>query len=96
LLLVLYWSARSSTLGCHTGEFWAVSQAAPMRRVHINGLTTLMDYCSNPSFASGGFIADSEFDASPPTFSFEITITGNNRSQSLLTGSFRVLTTAYP
>jgi hypothetical protein len=48
--------------GCYTGEFWAVSQAAPMRRVHINGLTTLMDYCTGPSFASGGFIADSRFD----------------------------------
>src|SRR5512135_3933231 len=35
-----------------------------MRRVHINGLTTLMDYCTGPSFASGGFIADSEFDGS--------------------------------
>ena len=51
--------------GCKTGEFWAVSQAAPMRRVHINGpVITLMDYCTNPSFASGGFIADSEFDGS--------------------------------
>jgi hypothetical protein len=50
--------------GCHTGEFWAVSQAAPMRRVHVNGLTTLMDYCTAPSFASGGFIADSKFDGS--------------------------------
>jgi hypothetical protein len=50
--------------GCYTGEFWAVSQAAPMRRVHINGLTTLMDYCTGPSFASGGFIADSKFDGS--------------------------------
>ena len=50
------------TFGCHTGEFWAVSQAAPMRRVRVNGLTTLMDYCTGPSFASGGFIADSEFD----------------------------------
>jgi hypothetical protein len=48
--------------GCYTGEFWAVSQAAPMRRVHVNGLTTLMDYCTGPSFASGGFIADSSFD----------------------------------
>src|SRR4051794_21681850 len=48
--------------GCYTGEFWAVSQAAPMRRVHVNGLTTLMDYCTGPSFASGGFIADSAFD----------------------------------
>src|SRR5580700_2721317 len=48
--------------GCKTGEFWAVSQAAPMRRVHINGpVITLMDYCTNPSFASGGFVADSEF-----------------------------------
>jgi hypothetical protein len=48
--------------GCYNGEFWAVSQAAPMRRVHINGFTTLMDYCTGPSFASGGFIADSLFD----------------------------------
>jgi hypothetical protein len=47
--------------GCYTGEFWAVSQAAPMRRVHVNGNTTLMDYCTGPSFASGGFIADSAF-----------------------------------
>ncbi len=48
--------------GCYTGEFWPVSQAAPMRRVHVNGFTTLMDYCTGPSFASGGFIADSRFD----------------------------------
>jgi len=47
--------------GCKAaGEFWAASQAAPMRRVQINnGFTTLMDFCSGPSFASGGFIADS-------------------------------------
>ena len=50
--------------GCYSGEFWAVSQAAPMRRVHVNGFTTLMDYCTGPSFASGGFIADSKFDGS--------------------------------
>jgi hypothetical protein len=48
--------------GCYKGEFWAVSQAAPMRRVHVNGATTLMDYCTAPSYGSGGFIADSEFD----------------------------------
>jgi hypothetical protein len=50
--------------GCHNGEFWAVSQAAPMRRVIVNGFMTLMDYCSGPSFASGGFIADSETNGS--------------------------------
>ena len=49
--------------GCYTGEFWAVSQAAPMRRVHVTGgNVTLMDYCTGPSFASGGFIADSAFE----------------------------------
>ena len=49
---------------CQFGEFWATSQAAPMRRVHVNGYATLMDYCSQPSYASGGFIADSEFSGS--------------------------------
>ncbi len=55
-------NVSNSDAGCYAGEFWAVSQAAPMRRVHVNGLTTLMDYCTGPSFASGGFIADSRFD----------------------------------
>ncbi|HET8989156.1 MAG TPA: glycosyl hydrolase family 28-related protein, partial [Humibacillus sp.] len=48
--------------GCYSGQFWAVSQAAPLRRVDVKGFTTLMDYCTGPSFASGGFIADSRFD----------------------------------
>ena len=33
--------------GCQAStEFWAVSQAAPMRRVAVNGGMSLMDYCS--------------------------------------------------
>ena len=50
-------------MGCQAAtDFWAVSQAAPMRRVHINGLVSLMDYCNgSPDYASGGFIADSQF-----------------------------------
>jgi hypothetical protein len=50
--------------GCQSGtDFWAVSQAAPMRRVNITGgNVSLMDYCSaGPQYASGGFIADSSF-----------------------------------
>ncbi len=45
-----------------SGDFWAVSQAAPMRRVKITGGNlTLMDYCTaGPQYASGGFIADSQ------------------------------------
>ena len=72
IALVNFWRSLSNltinvtnpTFGCYTGEFWAVSQAAPMRRVQVNGLTTLMDYCTAPSFASGGFIADSAFSGS--------------------------------
>ena len=49
--------------GCRGNtEFWAVSQAAPMRRVQVNGNSSLMDYCTaGPQYASGGFIADSSF-----------------------------------
>jgi hypothetical protein len=51
-----------SPVPCPDGtEFWATSQAAPMRRVDINGTLTLFDYCTSPSYSSGGFIADSEF-----------------------------------
>ena len=57
-------NVTTPNFGCYSGEFWPVSQAAPMRRIHVNGLTTLMDYCTGPSFASGGFIADSRFDGS--------------------------------
>jgi hypothetical protein len=70
--LVNFWRSLSNltinvttpNFGCYSGEFWAVSQAAPMRRVRVNGFATLMDYCTPPSFASGGFIADSEFNGS--------------------------------
>lgn len=54
-------NTTTPNFGCYNGEFWAVSQAAPLRRVQINGPVTLMDYCTGPSFASGGFIADSQF-----------------------------------
>lgn len=48
--------------GCHgSADFWAVSQADPMRRVQINGGNlSLQDYCSGPGYASGGYIADSK------------------------------------
>src|SRR6516165_2200211 len=49
--------------GCSANtDFWAVSQASPIRRVQVNGLLSLMDYCDgSPDFASGGFITDSVF-----------------------------------
>jgi hypothetical protein len=69
--LVNFWRSVSNLTinvagkgGCQSGEFWATSQATSLRRVHVNGLVTLMDYCSGPSYASGGFIADSQFSGS--------------------------------
>jgi hypothetical protein len=69
IALVNFWRSMSNLTinvvglsGCRaSGNFWAVSQAAPMRQVNITGGNlTLMDYCTaGPQYASGGFIADS-------------------------------------
>jgi F5/8 type C domain-containing protein len=55
--------------GCFAGdEVWAVSQGAPLRRVIVNGNLTLMDFCDgSPDYASGGFIADSQFNGGKVT-----------------------------
>jgi hypothetical protein len=56
----------TGSTGCRSSaDFWAVSQAAPIRRVNMSGSNlTLFDYCTaGPQFASGGFIADSQIDA---------------------------------
>jgi len=65
--------------GCFAGEeVWAASQASPMRRVDINGNTTLMDYCDgSPDWASGGFIADSELNGTVENGSQQQYITRN-------------------
>jgi hypothetical protein len=70
LALVNFWRSVSNLTinvkglsGCRSSaDFWAVSQAAPMRRVNISGGNlTLLDYCTaGPQFASGGFISDSQ------------------------------------
>jgi hypothetical protein len=69
--LVTFWRSVSNLTihvvatedGCHTGnEMWAVSQAAPMRRVDVKDFTTFMPYCENPNFASGGFVSDSRLE----------------------------------
>jgi hypothetical protein len=61
-LTINYTPPTSSTAPCiDSTEFWAASQASPIRRVDINGNLFLFDYCSSPAFASGGYIADSQF-----------------------------------
>ncbi len=71
LALVNFWRTLSNlTLrvnaagqdGCRSSaNFYAVSQAASVRRVEVtNGTLSLMDYCTaGPQYASGGYLADS-------------------------------------
>ena len=44
----------------NANDIWAVSQAAPVRRVIVNGNLSLQDYCGTGD-VSGGFMADDEF-----------------------------------
>jgi hypothetical protein len=67
-LTINFPAPRSGAPCRQTAEFWATSQASPVRRVEFNGSTSLMDYCSKPGYASGGFIADSKF-SGPPVLS---------------------------
>lgn len=72
LALVNFWRTLSNLTinvngtgqdGCRaSANFWAVSQAAPLRRVNVTGGNlSLMDYCTaGPQYASGGFMADSK------------------------------------
>src|SRR5215831_16811401 len=70
IALVNFWRSLSNLTinvtglsGCRaSANFWAVSQAAPMRRVNVTGGNlSLMDYCTaGPQFASGGVISDSQ------------------------------------
>jgi hypothetical protein len=69
IALVNFWRSLSNLTinvaglsGCRgSADFWAVSQAAPLRRVNVTGGNlSLMDYCTaGPQYASGGFISDS-------------------------------------
>jgi hypothetical protein len=70
IALVNFWRSLSNLTinikglsGCRaSADFWAVSQAAPLRRVNIRGGNlTLFDYCTaGPRYASGGFMSDSQ------------------------------------
>ena len=72
LALVNFWRTLSNLSlkvnsagqdGCRSSaNFWAVSQAVSLRRLQVDGNFSLMDYCTaGPQYASGGFIADSQF-----------------------------------
>lgn len=71
-----------------TANFWAVSQASSMRRVSfVNGDVSLMDYCTMPAFASGGFLADSKFSGGVENGSQQQWISRNINVKRSWTGS---------
>ena len=56
-----YAPSNGESAGClNTADFWAVSQADPMRSVIVNGNLFLQDYCGQ-GFVSGGYLANDEF-----------------------------------
>lgn len=56
-----YAPSNGESAGClNTADFWAVSQADPMRSVIVNGNIFLQDYCGQ-GFVSGGFFANDQF-----------------------------------
>jgi hypothetical protein len=61
--LVNFWRSAENLAVTPTVTFanqWAVSQAAPLRRVHVKGILWLEP--GNGGFSSGGYIADSKVD----------------------------------
>jgi hypothetical protein len=80
--------APTQDTGCDSGEMWAVSQAAPIRRMRIVGDLKLTDTCTRPSYASGGFIADSEIEGRVLNGSQQQFMVRNSALQSWSKGSW--------
>ncbi|MBC8059620.1 MAG: discoidin domain-containing protein [Clostridiaceae bacterium] len=73
---------------------WAVSQAAPMRRVHIKGNISLWDPLGTDydnAWSSGGFIADSKVDGSIGSGSQQQFLTRNSQMGSWNGGNWNMV-----
>jgi hypothetical protein len=67
----------------NTSDTWAVSQGTALRRIHVNGGTTLFDPEGGPNdWSSGGFIADSKIDGTVVSGSQQQFLTRNVTMQS--------------
>src|SRR5438552_3229092 len=89
IALVNFWRSLSNLtinvttpdFGCYYGEFWPVSQAAPMRRVAVDGYMSRMDYCSGRSFASAAFTRASQLDGRSTKGAQQRCLTSSSRSR---------------
>jgi hypothetical protein len=67
--------------GIGPGMLWAVSQAAPLRRIHATGDLILFQYVccgENAGYASGGFMANSQIDGATQSGSQQQFFSRNN------------------
>ncbi|NNM66660.1 MAG: hypothetical protein HKM06_01480 [Spirochaetales bacterium] len=72
---------------------WAVSQACPLRRVHIDGNLDLYEIGPNGrnEFASGGFLADSEIGGTIDSGSQQQWFSRNTRMKNWKSGSWNMV-----
>lgn len=73
----------------HTANRWAVSQAAPMRRVHIRGDLNLAP--NGYGWASGGYIADSKIDGNVGPYSQQQWYTRDSQIGGWLNGVWNMV-----
>jgi hypothetical protein len=76
-----------------TGMQWAVSQEAPIRRVHVEGNLDLFDFTSTwgTGYASGGFMADSIVDGKVTPASQQQWLSRNNQYGSWSNGVWNMV-----
>ena len=76
---------------------WAVSQAAPMRRIHVKGDFNMapsnQDINTQQGYASGGFIADSRIDGTVDSGSQQQWYTRNSNIEGWINGVWNMMYT---
>jgi hypothetical protein len=78
--------------GSDSTNIWGVSQAAPMRRVHIKGNLQLFD----KGYASGGFLADSKIDGTVTSGPQQQWFSRNTRWGKWLGGNWNMMFVGVP
>lgn len=85
-------TARAPYVSAGTMQ-WAVSQMAPIRRVHVEGNLNLFDFTQNwnVGYASGGFMADSNIDGKVIPASQQQWLSRNNQYGSWSNGVWNMV-----
>lgn len=88
-----FWRSASN-LHTPNNMMWAVSQAAPMRRIVVDGNLSLFQYIPpypNAGYASGGFMADCSVSGTVTSGSQQQWVTRNSAMQQWKTGVWNIV-----